>query len=76
MVRDFSKLLLRAYNNEAESTVRGTKPHELPASKKRPEHARLRRWQARGGRSMPERPSGPHPAVCRPLCADQKAGAE
>ncbi len=40
MVSDFSKLLLRAYNNEAETTVRGMKPYALPAAQKRLDKSR------------------------------------
>jgi uncharacterized protein DUF4041/Meiotically Up-regulated Gene 113 (MUG113) protein len=32
MVRDFSKLMLRAYNAEADTLVRGMKPHKLQSS--------------------------------------------
>lgn len=32
MVRDFSKLMLRAFNAEADNLVRGLKPHKLAAS--------------------------------------------
>jgi hypothetical protein len=32
MVRDFSKLMLRAYNAEADNLVRGLKPYKLPAA--------------------------------------------
>lgn len=35
MVTDFSKLMLRAYNAEADSLVRGLKPHRLAASVER-----------------------------------------
>jgi hypothetical protein len=40
MVRDFSKLMLRAYNNEADTLVRSMKPYTLPASIQRLEKAR------------------------------------
>lgn len=32
MVRDFSKLMLRAYNNEADDAVRSMKPHRLASA--------------------------------------------
>ena len=35
MVRDFSKLMLRAYNTEADNCVRSMRPHRLDASKDR-----------------------------------------
>jgi hypothetical protein len=35
MVRDFSKLMLRAYNAEADNLVRGLKPYKLPAAVER-----------------------------------------
>lgn len=35
MVRDFSKLMLRAFNAEADNLVRGMKPYKLEASKER-----------------------------------------
>ena len=35
MVREFSKLLLRAYNNEADNLVRGMKPYKLSTSRER-----------------------------------------
>jgi len=35
LVRDFSKLLLRAYNAEADNLVRGLKPHKLDAAQER-----------------------------------------
>jgi seryl-tRNA synthetase len=35
MVRDFSKLLLRAFNAEADNLVRGLKPYKLDAAKER-----------------------------------------
>ena len=35
MVREFSKLLLRAYNNEADNLVRGMKAYKLPTSQDR-----------------------------------------
>jgi hypothetical protein len=40
MVRDFSKLMLRAYNNEADNAVRSMKPHNLPSAVDRLEKAR------------------------------------
>jgi hypothetical protein len=35
LVRDFSKLMLRAYNAEADNLVRGLKPYRLPAAVER-----------------------------------------
>src|SRR5690606_2058885 len=35
LVRDFSKLLLRAYNAEADNLVRALKPHKLDAARER-----------------------------------------
>jgi Domain of unknown function (DUF4041)/Meiotically up-regulated gene 113 len=35
MVRDFSKLMLRAYNAEADNLVRSLKPYKLPAASER-----------------------------------------
>jgi len=35
MVRDFSKLMLRAYNAEADNLVRGMKPYKLSSAKER-----------------------------------------
>jgi hypothetical protein len=40
MVRDFSKLMLRAYNNEADNAVRSMKPHKLRSAVDRLEKAR------------------------------------
>ena len=40
MVREFSKLLLRAYNNEADNLVRGMRPYKLQTSKDRLEKAK------------------------------------
>lgn len=40
MVRDFSKLMLRAYNNEADSAVRSMKPHRLASATQRLEKSR------------------------------------
>nr|WP_238354862.1 DUF4041 domain-containing protein [Kribbella sandramycini] len=40
MVREFSKLLLRAYNNEADNLVRGLRPYKLATSKDRLTKAR------------------------------------
>lgn len=40
MVREFSKLLLRAYNNEADNLVRGMRPYKLETSKDRLEKAK------------------------------------
>jgi hypothetical protein len=40
MVSDFCKLMLRAYNNEADNAVRTLKPHTLDATIKRLEKAR------------------------------------
>lgn len=40
MVREFSKLMLRAYNNEADNTVRAMKPYALESSVARLQKAR------------------------------------
>ncbi|WP_285592045.1 DUF4041 domain-containing protein [Actinomycetospora sp. NBRC 106378] len=40
MVRDFSKLMLRAYNAEADNCVRTMRPHRLPSSIERLDKAR------------------------------------
>ncbi|WP_203590293.1 DUF4041 domain-containing protein [Streptomyces sp. SID13031] len=40
MVREFSKLLLRAYNNEADNLVRGMRPYKLATSTDRLEKAK------------------------------------
>lgn len=40
MVRDFSKLMLRAYNTEADNCVRSMRPHRLESSKDRLTKAR------------------------------------
>ena len=40
MVRDFSKLMLRAYNTEADNCVRSMRPHRLDSSKDRLNKAR------------------------------------
>jgi hypothetical protein len=40
MVRDFSKLMLRAYNNEADNAVRSMKPHRLASATQRLEKSR------------------------------------
>lgn len=50
MVRDFSKLMLRAYNNEAENAVRSMKPYALAASIDRLE--KVRATIARLGKTM------------------------
>lgn len=50
MVRDFSKLLLRAYNAEADNCVRTVKPHNRPAVIARLE--KTRETIARLGRTM------------------------
>lgn len=41
MVKDFSKLMLRAYNTEADNIVRGLKPYALPAAKARLDKAAI-----------------------------------
>jgi hypothetical protein len=38
MVRDFSKLMLRAFNAEADDLVKGLKPHKLDSALRRLEH--------------------------------------
>ncbi|MFP8884272.1 DUF4041 domain-containing protein [Streptomyces mangrovi] len=50
MVRDFSKLMLRAYNAEADAAVRGMKPHRLASLVDR--LAKSRETIARLGRTM------------------------
>jgi hypothetical protein len=50
MVRDFSKLMLRAYNAEADSAVRGMKPHRLASLVDR--LAKSRETIARLGKTM------------------------
>lgn len=40
MVREFSKLMLRAYNNEADNAIRSTKPYTLESSVARLDKAR------------------------------------
>ncbi len=40
MVREFSKLMLRAYNNEADNAVRSMKPYTLESSMARLQKAR------------------------------------
>jgi hypothetical protein len=40
MVNEFSKLLLRAYNNEADNLIRGMRPYKLDASRDRLSKAR------------------------------------
>jgi Domain of unknown function (DUF4041)/T5orf172 domain/Protein of unknown function (DUF2510) len=40
MVRDFSKLMLRAYNNEADNAIRTMRPYQLGAAVQRLEKAR------------------------------------
>jgi hypothetical protein len=40
MIADFSKLMLRAYNNEADNAVRALKPYALPAAQLRLDKAR------------------------------------
>lgn len=50
MVTDISKLLLRAYNNEADTAVRGLKPYALPRAVERLDKSRAA--ISRLGRSM------------------------
>jgi FtsZ-binding cell division protein ZapB len=50
MVRDFSKLMLRAYNAEADNLVRGMKPYKLESAKDRLEKVAL--TIAKLGKSM------------------------
>ena len=50
MVRDFSKLMLRAYNAEADNLVRGMKPYKLESAKDRLE--KVAQTIAKLGKSM------------------------
>jgi hypothetical protein len=50
MIRDYSKLMLRAYNNEADNAVRTLKPYALPAAKDR--LAKSRETIAKLGKTM------------------------
>lgn len=56
MVRDFSKLLLRAYNAEADNLVRGLKPYKLDAARER--LTKVAATVARLGQTMDIRISG------------------
>ncbi|MCE7079867.1 DUF4041 domain-containing protein [Streptomyces sp. ST2-7A] len=58
MVRDFSKLLLRAYNAEADNAVRGMRPHRLESMVDRLEKSR--QTIARLGTTMHIRISDPY----------------
>ncbi|MBE2998429.1 DUF4041 domain-containing protein [Nocardiopsis sp. HNM0947] len=58
MVREFSKLLLRAYNNEADNLVRGMKAYKLPTSRDR--LIKSRATIEKLGRSMDIRISDPY----------------
>ena len=57
MVRDFSKLLLRAYNAEADNLVRGLKPYKLDAARER--LIKVAATVARLGQTMDIHISGP-----------------
>lgn len=58
MVRDFSKLMLRAYNAEADNLVRGLKPYKLEAAKER--LAKVAATIVRLGQTMDIRISSPY----------------
>lgn len=58
MVRDFSKLMLRAYNAEADTLVRGLKPYKLDAAADRLD--KVRETIARLGSTMNIRISEPY----------------
>ena len=58
MVRDFSKLMLRAYNAEADNLVRGLKPYKLDAAVER--LTKVATTIARLGRTMDIRISDPY----------------
>jgi hypothetical protein len=58
MVRDFSKLLLRAYNAEADNLVRGLKPYKLDAARER--LTKVAATVARLGQTMDIHISGPY----------------
>jgi hypothetical protein len=58
MVRDFSKLMLRAYNAEADNLVRGLKPYKLDASVER--LTKVVATIARLGQTMGIHISGPY----------------
>ncbi|MEY9211482.1 DUF4041 domain-containing protein [Thermobifida halotolerans] len=58
VVDEFSKLLLRAYNNEADNLVRGMKPYKLGTSKDRLDKSRATIEKL--GRSMDIRISAPY----------------
>ncbi|HEV7482492.1 MAG TPA: DUF4041 domain-containing protein [Solirubrobacterales bacterium] len=58
MVRDFSKLMLRAYNAEADNLVRSLKPYKLDAAKER--LTKVVATIARLGRTMDIHISGPY----------------
>lgn len=61
MVRDFSKLLLRAYNAEADNLVRGLKPYKLGSAVER--LTKVADSIARLGRTMDIRISAPYHAL-------------
>jgi hypothetical protein len=58
MVRDFSKLMLRAYNAEADNLVRGLKPYKLDAASER--LTKVAATIARLGQTMDIHISGPY----------------
>jgi hypothetical protein len=58
VVRDFSKLMLRAYNAEADNLVRGLKPYKLDAAKER--LTKVAATIARLGRTMDIHIAGPY----------------
>lgn len=58
MVKDFSKLMLRAYNAEADNCVRTLKPHTLPSAVDR--LSKVRETIARLGKTMDIRISDPY----------------
>lgn len=58
MVRDFSKLMLRAYNNEADNAVRAMKPHRLASATQRLEKSR--ETISKLGRTMTIRVTDPY----------------
>src|SRR3954471_9289788 len=58
MVRDFSKLMLRAYNAEADNLVRGMKPYKLESAIDR--LTKVATTIAKLGRTMDIRISGPY----------------
>lgn len=61
MVRDFSKLMLRAYNAEADNLVRGMKPYKLDSAIERLQ--KVARTIAKLGKTMDIRISQPYHAL-------------